>query len=63
MDNHFLGINHVLEFLDNYKELAVEASYSELSLPFEGFLIYLEYYKRHSGEFAKELYWKAIKVI
>ncbi len=61
LDNVYLGINHVTEFLDRYEELAIEGTYKELSLPYEGYLIYLEYWKKHLGIFSKNLYKEALR--
>ena len=43
--------------------MAVEGAYWELSLPYEGYLIYPEYWKKHLGFFAKDLYKESVKLI
>jgi hypothetical protein len=63
MDNTKLGIDHVLEFLERYKHLAVTGAYGELTPPFEGYLIYLEYWKKHAGLWAKRIYKETTKFI
>jgi hypothetical protein len=48
-----LTINRVYEFLNRYDELGWPSYYESLSLPLEGYLIYLEYWKKGLGQFAK----------
>ena len=63
MDNTQLGIEQVLEFLQRYKQLAVQGAYKELTPPFEGYLIYFEYWKKHAGLWAKRLYKETTRFI
>ncbi len=41
------------EFLIRYKELAIQGAYKTISLPYEGYLIYLEYWKKALGRCVK----------
>jgi hypothetical protein len=41
------------EFLIRYNELALKGAYKSISLPYEGYLIYLEYWKKGLGRGVK----------
>lgn len=57
MSNDHLRSDAVLIFLENYNETSVLAYEYLNELP-DGYMIYLEYYKKHLGRFSKNLYFK-----